>query len=214
MVSAGAGDDTIIVAVQAPSSQGDDGDDHYDGGTGNDTLDAGSARETVIIDLEAGIATGAEIGSDTLANIENVIAGSGNDVITGDDGCNTLIGGNGDDVVSGGGGNDTIVVVAFDGSGDADHDGNDSYSGGDGIDTLDLSALVQAVLADMEAGIATGEEIGEDRIDDFEIIVGGAAATGSPAAAATTCCSAATATTGCAAATAMTCWSAAPATTS
>ncbi|UAX94954.1 cadherin-like domain-containing protein [Ensifer adhaerens] len=173
VVSAGAGDDTIIVAVQAPSSQGDDGDDHYDGGTGNDTLDAGSARETVIIDLEAGIATGAEIGSDTLANIENVIAGSGNDVITGDDGCNTLIGGNGDDVVSGGGGNDTIVVVAFDGSGDADHDGNDSYSGGDGIDTLDLSALVQAVLADMEAGIATGEEIGEDRIDDFEIIVGG-----------------------------------------
>ncbi len=52
-------------------------------------------------------------------------------------------------------------------------DGNDVYVGGDGIDTLDMSALLQAVLADIEAGIAEGEEIGSDLIDGFDIIVGG-----------------------------------------
>ncbi len=195
-VLAGAGDDIIVTGLTADETRSaslpaSDGDDHYSGGEGHDTLDASSAQETVGIDLVAGTATGAEIGSDTIESIENVIGGSGDDRITGDENCNTLIGndgndviagnagddtligGNGDDVVSGGAGNDTIVVVAFDGSGDADDDGNDSYSGGDGTDTLDLSALVKAVLADMDAGIAEGDEIGEDRIEDFEIIVGG-----------------------------------------
>ncbi|KOF12344.1 hypothetical protein AC244_34920, partial [Ensifer adhaerens] len=59
------------------------------------------------------------------------------------------------------------------GNGTATNDGTDSYSGGDGIDTLDLSALVQEVLADIETGIAEGNEIGTDVIDGFEIIAGG-----------------------------------------
>lgn len=195
-VLAGAGDDVIVTGLTAEEARSasppaSDGNDRYSGGEGHDTLDASSAQGTVVIDLAAGTATGTEIGSDTIESIESVIGGFGDDRITGDEGCNTLIGndgndviagnagddtligGKGDDVVSGGAGNDTIVVLAFDSSGDADDDGDDTYSGGDGIDTLDLSALVQAVLADMEAGIAEGDEIGEDRIEDFEIIVGG-----------------------------------------
>ncbi|WP_104668753.1 calcium-binding protein [Ensifer adhaerens] len=195
-VLAGAGNDTIVTGLSAEEARSEsvlagDGNDHYAGGEGDDTLDASSSTAAIVVDLDAGTATGEEIGSDTIDSIENVIAGSGDDHITGnaadntltgndgDDiisgnaGNDTLVGGNGNDVVSGGAGNDTIVVVALERSGDGDDDGDDIYSGGDGVDTLDLSALVQTVLADMEAGIAEGEEIGEDRIDGFEIIVGG-----------------------------------------
>ncbi|HEV7307041.1 calcium-binding protein [Ensifer sp.] len=195
-VLAGAGNDTIVTGPTAEEARNDaapasDGNDHYAGGEGEDTLDASGSTAAIVVDLNAGTATGEEIGSDTIDSIENVIAGSGddhlsgnaadntligndgNDVISGNAGDDTLVGGNGNDVVSGGAGNDTVVVVAFERSDDEDDDGDDVYSGGDGIDTLDLSALVQAVLADMEAGIAEGEEIGEDRIDGFEIIVGG-----------------------------------------
>ncbi|HEV7322894.1 MAG TPA: cadherin-like domain-containing protein [Ensifer sp.] len=195
-VLGGAGDDTIVTGPSAEEARStaapaSDGNDHYSGGEGTDTLDASTTTSAITVDLEAGTASGAEIGSDTIDSIENVIAGSGNDhlngnaadntligndgddVITGNGGNDTIIGGNGNDVVDGGSGNDTILVVAFDRKSDAANDGNDVYSGGDGVDTLDLSALVQAVLADMEAGIAQGEEIGEDRIEGFEIIVGG-----------------------------------------
>lgn len=224
-VLAGAGNDVIVTgatseeirqAEASPANVGeDDGDDHYSGGTGFDTLDASSGTKTIVVDLELGTATGAEIGSDTLDGIEAVIAGAGDDQISGDsqdntlfgndgddtiegrDGDDTLSGGQGNDVVSGGNGNDTVLVQVastrgrdddddddddrqsdddeeHDDDDDADDDdGNDSYSGGEGIDTLDMSSLIQSVLADMEAGVAVGEEIGEDRIDGFEIILGG-----------------------------------------
>lgn len=190
-VVAGAGDDTIVTGLTSEemrqlSAYAHDGDDQYAGGEGHDTLDASGTRKTITVNLAAGFATGEEIGHDTLDSIEAVISGAGDDVLTGDDGCNTLIGndgddvltgGDGDDIVSGGAGNDTIRVEARhhldrDEDGDED-DGDDLYSGGVGIDTLDLSALVQSVLADFEAGTAEGGEIGEDRIDGFEIVVGG-----------------------------------------
>lgn len=188
-VLAGAGDDTIVTGLTSEEMRQSttaphDGDDHYSGGDGYDTLDASSARKAIVVNLAAGTATGEEIGADTLDSIEAVIAGAGNDVLTGDDGRNTLIGndgddiltgGDGDDIVSGGAGNDVVRVEArnrHDDDEDED-DGDDHYSGGDGIDTLDLSALVHAVLADLEDGMATGEEIGRDRIEGFEIVIGG-----------------------------------------
>ncbi|NKD78108.1 hypothetical protein HEQ60_10090, partial [Haematospirillum sp. H1815] len=57
------------------------------------------------------------VAEDTLRNIENVIGGSGNDELTGDDKANWLDGLLGDDELYGG-------------------DGNDSLTGGDGDDTL------------------------------------------------------------------------------
>ncbi|WP_209793194.1 calcium-binding protein, partial [Ensifer adhaerens] len=189
VVSGGAGDDTIVVEAPACApGEATDGNDSYNGGSGYDTLDASATTESIVVDLEEGTATGDEIGSDTVDSIETVIAGSGDDQLSGDSQNNTLIGndgddvidgragddtlagGQGDDTVTGGQGNDTVIVVVAEGAG---NDGNDSYSGGDGIDTLDMSALVQAVLADIEAGIAEGEEIGSDLIDGFDIIVGG-----------------------------------------
>lgn len=73
------------------------GDDYYDGGSGTDVIIFASATLPVVIDLRAGTANGAETGQDTLANIEDVVAGAGNDIITGDDYANTLTGGAGQD---------------------------------------------------------------------------------------------------------------------
>ncbi|MBP1874976.1 Ca2+-binding RTX toxin-like protein, partial [Ensifer adhaerens] len=188
VVSGGAGDDTIVVEAPACApGEATDGNDSYNGGSGYDTLNASATTESIVVDLEQGTATGEEIGSDTLQRIEAAIGGAGDDQLSGDAENNTLIGNDGNDVIDGragndilagglgndivlgGLGNDTVIVVA-EGAGT---DGNDVYVGGDGIDTLDMSALVQAVLADIEAGIAEGEEIGSDLIEGFDIIVGG-----------------------------------------
>lgn len=178
-VLAGAGDDTIVTGLTSAELRGsdrpaDDGDDHYAGGEGFDTLDASGSREAIVVDLRAGVASGQDIGNDTLQSIEAVIAGAGDDVLIGDDNDNVLSGMDGNDIVSGGRGNDTIRVHARQhDDDDDDDDGDDIYFGGDGIDTLDLSELLQAVLADIEEGIARGREIGEDRLDGFEIVIGG-----------------------------------------
>lgn len=48
------------------------------------------------------------IGTDALYNIENVIAGSGNDTLNGDSQANILIGNAGNDTLKGGSGADTL----------------------------------------------------------------------------------------------------------
>ena len=60
-----------------------------------------SATQGITVDLAAGTASGPEIGNDTLISIENVVGGSGNDIIHGDAGDNQLFGGDGDDLLTG-----------------------------------------------------------------------------------------------------------------
>jgi len=85
------GDDRIVASVG-------DGNDHVDGGQGTDILDLGQTSIGVVVDLETGQASGLDIGSDTIANIENVVGGRGNDVFVANDLVNVLSGGSGDDV--------------------------------------------------------------------------------------------------------------------
>ena len=75
-------------------------------GTAGDTLSyAGTAwSENVAVNL----ATGAATGFTSIANVDNVIGGDGNDTLTGNSGANTLIGGNGNDILIGG--KDDVVV--------------------------------------------------------------------------------------------------------
>lgn len=102
--------------------------DVYDGQGGIDTLDGTNITAALTIDMVAGTLRGNNTNgtTDTIRNFENVIGGSGNDVITGDAGDNVLHGGNGDDTLNGGAGNDTLY-------GDA---GNDTLNGGSGNDIL------------------------------------------------------------------------------
>ena len=108
-VDGGAGNDTIIGSAgndvlrggaDNDTLIGGGGNDTLDGGTGTDTVNYASATQTVVVDLPGHIALGAQIGTDTLSNIENVITGSGNDAVAGDGSINVLDGGAGIDTVS------------------------------------------------------------------------------------------------------------------
>lgn len=72
IVLGGAGDDHLIAALDAA-------DDVYDGGDGHDTLDYSAATQPLEIDLVNGIASGMEIGNDTISGFETVLGGAGGD---------------------------------------------------------------------------------------------------------------------------------------
>ena len=97
----GAGDDTL---------RGWGGKDTLLGGSGNDRLYGGSDDDT----LRGGI------GNDYLSG------GTGNDTMYGDSGNDELLGGNGDDTLRGGDGEDLL----------RGEDGNDIIAGGNGDDTI------------------------------------------------------------------------------
>ena len=146
----GLGDD-IIDAVE--------GNDTVDGGGGIDTVDYFRASSDLTVDLVADTASGADIGSDTLVSIENVISGSGNDTITGDaeanrlvgnDGDDTLIGGDGDDVLEGGLGRNFLRG----GAGDDQLIGASFASGPRGdVNRVDYSDAAFGVVIELSGGV-------------------------------------------------------------
>ena len=79
---------------------------------GSDALTYAGTTANVIVNL----ATNTASGFASIANIENVTGGSGNDTLTGNANANTLVGGLGDDTF--------IATVG---------DGNDSYNGGETV---------------------------------------------------------------------------------
>ncbi len=126
-IKGGDGHDTFVI------SGTNDGDDRYDGGAGIDTLDFSAATRAIRLDLAEGTT---HFGSDTIINVENLIGGSADDQLTGNNGANDLRGGGGNDRLDGGRGDDAL-------RGDAGNDrldggeGTDRLSGGDGNDRLD-----------------------------------------------------------------------------
>ena len=121
IVDGGSGNDTLTGDAGDDRLTGGAGNDIVDGGAGSDIVDYSNATAAWTINLLTNTATsGAE--TDTIYNIENVVSGSGNDVIIGTAAANNLSGGAGNDVISGGGGNDII-------------------SGGIGTDRLVLAGL-------------------------------------------------------------------------
>ena len=96
LVQSGAGNDAIVGGDGA-------GNDIYDGGDGVDAVIYSSATLGIVVNLSASQnnATGLEIGTDQIINIENVVGGSGNDLITGNAAANALLGGSGNDVING-----------------------------------------------------------------------------------------------------------------
>lgn len=125
-ITGGQGADDVFGGAGDDLFQGfdEDGMDVWIGGDGTDTISFDGVAAAVTIDLSAGIATGATIGTDRLAMIENAMGGSAADVLTGDAGANRLEGGAGDDSIDGGAGNDRIVGG----------EGFDVLTGGDGDD--------------------------------------------------------------------------------
>ncbi len=207
VVSGGDGDDSLFGGADTDTVSGDSGDDVIDGGLGNDSLFGGSGNDqifagegndliegglgsdtaffigaanvTVDLTIHASQATG--YGLDTLAGIENVTTGSGNDqlvgsrfanVLNGSEGNDTLLGGEGKDSLFGGTGDDLV-----DGGSDADMIsgglGRDRLRGGIGSDTLDgglgSDSLTGGYGADSFVFNAKLDASNIDRIEDFKV---------------------------------------------
>ncbi len=109
----GAGDDLVQAGGGTDSIIGGDGhgNDTYDGGDDIDTLTYSSTQLGVMVNLTLAQdqATGSEIGTDQILNVENIIGGSGNDQIIGDANSNNFFGGAGNDILNGGLGTDTAL---------------------------------------------------------------------------------------------------------
>ncbi len=140
-----AGNDHLYGAGGNDLLDGGDGNDTLDGGTGNDTLEGGAGIDTVVynsatadvtVNLYGSQATGADIGTDQLHGIENVIAGAGADQLFGDGAANTLSGMGGVDHIFGGAGNDAIDGGAGDDYRLVGENGDDVIHGGAGNDNL------------------------------------------------------------------------------
>ena len=91
-----AGDDTLVASA---------GDDFMDGGEGHDTVDYSVAQDSVVIDVIGGTSYSEELGTDTIANVEELIGGAGDDML--------IVGGKAM-VLSGGKGKDTFVFEVTD----------------------------------------------------------------------------------------------------
>ncbi len=141
-ITGGAGNDVLSGDAGNDVLNGGAGDDVLSGGLGNDTLTGGAGIDTasfvgetdaMMVDLTAGTARRGSVVApveDTLATIENVSCGSGDDAITGNAAANVLKGGGGIDAILGGGGNDIIIGEA----------GDDIMNGGAGADNLVFDA--------------------------------------------------------------------------
>ena len=159
-VTGGTGADRFVMAV-------DDVRNVINGGDGSDTADfsASTANLTIVLNgvnpaTVAGSGSTA-LTSDQLLAVENVIGGSGNDVMRSDNRDNRFDGGAGDDVFEAIG---SAAAV----------DGNDTYIGGLGEDTYSLSTVSVSVTANLATGTATG--VGNDTLSGIEHLTGGTAA--------------------------------------
>ncbi|WP_210247285.1 endo alpha-1,4 polygalactosaminidase [Blastochloris sulfoviridis] len=124
VLNGGAGNDCI---------NGGAGADILCGGAGADTLDYSTDTSGVSVTLIYGAAawvSGGEAEGDIATLFENVVGGTGNDVLTGDSRANHLVGNDGDDILIGGAGSDTLI----------DWSGNNTFIGGAGADIMSGSA--------------------------------------------------------------------------
>jgi Ca2+-binding RTX toxin-like protein len=201
ILEGGDGNDTLIGEEANDTLRGGNGDDYFVEGLGDDTL-VGGANDvigdtvdysaftgTVDVDIDLGIAS-TGLGTDSLVNIENIIGGSADDKIDGDENVNILKGEAGDDTLRGRLGDDTLRGGADDDvlEGGADDDlikgdaGVDLLRGGSGVDTLyggtggdfaDYSQAGASVVVDLSSNTASNDgDGGTDEIYEIENIIG------------------------------------------
>jgi Ca2+-binding RTX toxin-like protein len=143
----GAGDDTFL------ASEGGDGNDSYVGNGGLDTYDLHATDADAIITTTT--ASSADIGSDTLNGIENVIGSQGADNISLNGGANVIDGQGGNDTINAGAGNDIVTGGA----------GNDTMNGGAGGDTFVFTGGFGADVINGFDATGTGSLTDQDLLD-------------------------------------------------
>jgi Ca2+-binding RTX toxin-like protein len=175
------GNDTLRGGDGNDTLSGGDGDDTFDegnaangadvinGGRGTDTVDYSARTNALIVTMNGAAANDGESGENdnVRGDVENLIAGSGNDNITGNDLNNVLTGGDGDDTLNGGAGDDTFRMGSA-------ADGADVIVGGAGVDTADYSQRSNALLCILNGNPGSGEAGEGDTLGtDVENLFGG-----------------------------------------
>jgi Ca2+-binding RTX toxin-like protein len=130
----GAGADSLWGGVGNDAMIGGAGNDTMRGGDGVDLADFAAAGIDISIDLATGRAKGD--GTDLLFDIENILAGEGDDTLLGSTAANDLDGGAGIDSLNGGAGNDTMAGCFFGANGGRGE--IDTLVGGVGNDIFQL----------------------------------------------------------------------------
>ena len=182
-VSGGLGDDVIRGSAVANTLQGGPGDDLLDGGAGPDLISGGIGIDTVdysartlavSVDLD-GVPDDGEAGEgdNVVTDVEDIIGGSGPDILRGGGGANHIIGGAGADDIDGLAGPDTIEAGAGADTIQAKDGTTDVIACGDGNDTLtrDTQDIVVSDCENVDGGggfVSTLEEA---------IVLGGVATT-------------------------------------
>jgi Ca2+-binding RTX toxin-like protein len=121
----GAGDDLVD-----PGGAGDDDGDVLSGGDGTDTVSYTVRQSAVDVSKDSVRNDGQPgEGDDVNSDVERLVGGAADDVLTGGAGDDEIDGGPGDDTIAGLGGRDTL-------NGGRDDGGSDRVSGGDGGDVV------------------------------------------------------------------------------
>ncbi len=135
MLVGNAGADTLNGGAGNDSLDGGAGDDRLIGGAGVDIVDFRLVSGAVSFNLTSGTASGSNIGTDILLEIEGVAGGSGADNFLGDASNNLLFGNAGADTLNGSTGSDSLYgdtgndLLIADGLGDY-------FNGGEGDDAI------------------------------------------------------------------------------
>jgi len=106
------GNDTLVGGGGNDRLKGGGGTDTLDGGDGSDTADYSDKTTAVAVTLNGSTDATVTVGGvaeDTVRNVENLVGGSGNDVLTGDGANNLLDGGLGNDTLDSGAGADRFL---------------------------------------------------------------------------------------------------------
>jgi Ca2+-binding RTX toxin-like protein len=148
----GSGDDLLMAVGGNNTLQGGVGNDTLIPGSGNDVLDGGAGFDTADFsarsdNLTLAIGGGPVSGAagqhiNILSNVERVIGGSGDDMISVAAGATSFLGNPLGYVLDGGPGDDTLVPGL----------GPDTLVGGPGEDTVDFSARQQDLTIDLRHG--------------------------------------------------------------
>lgn len=129
-------------------------------------LPVGTDGDDLLVGMSWGEVILAGLGDDEVSGRggnDAIDGGEGDDTLSGDEGDDLLKGGAGDDALFGGVGNDVL-------SGGA---GDDLLDGGAGIDTADFSGDAAGVVVDLASGMASGDATGEDELVSIETVIGG-----------------------------------------
>ena len=171
-VDAGAGDDVIYSSSSSVSVLGGAGDDRFVSGPAGDIFDGGAGSDTVDYSdyasgVTASLAAGVGAGGDQLANVENIIGGSFNDTLAGDDGDNVLDGGAGSNTVSYADANFGVMVSLA-------RQGMAQDTVGAGVDTLShFQNLIGSSFSDvLTAGAGAETLTGGSGVDTFVLAPG------------------------------------------